>query len=238
MRKAELFSPTPWPLAVLGGLLAAAVAGAIGGCGSSTQGSSPGASSFGFHKAQKPVRASRPGQDLQDMVSAVSTVRNTPAVDLKFSLAQHPDLGQPLELDVAVVPGVPVPENLTVSFQVAEGLDILDGAQSEPVDKPVAGVPLRYVVKLLPKRDGIFTVTAAVTEDKASVTSTRLFAIPVIAGAGLSDATAAADSAAASRADSAAGSKADSKAASKTDSRAGTKADSKPQSKAESGKGA
>jgi len=179
-------------------------------------------STFHIRKAQKPVRATGSGQqDLRDMVSAVGTVRSTPAVDMKFSLLQHPDLGQPVELDVVVIPGNPLPENLTVSFQGGEGLDIVDGAQSEAVDKPVAGAPIRYVVKLVPKRDGIFTVTAAVTEDKANVTSTRLFAIPVIAGAGLSDAAAAASPAGAVTSVPSPNPKTSPKAGSRSDPKAG-----------------
>ena len=219
MRKTKSFGLNPWGLA-LSGLLVALMC-AVAGCGSSGPDNST-LSTFHIRKAQKPVRATGSGQlDLQDMVSAVATVRSTPAVDMKFALVQHADVGQPAELDVVVIPGNPLPENLIVSFQAAEGLDIVDGAQSEAVDKPVAGAPIRYVVKLVPKRDGIFTVTAAVTEDKASVTSTRLFAIPVIAGAGLSDAAPAAGPAAGPTTAPSPNPKASPKAGSRSDPKAG-----------------
>ena len=90
-----------------------------------------------------------------------------------------------MDLDVAVVPRTPVPESLSVSFQVVDGLDIVDGSQLERVDKLVDGTPIRHVVKILPKRDGVFTLTAVVSFVAANQDWSRTFSIPVIAGEGL-----------------------------------------------------
>jgi hypothetical protein len=43
------------------------------------------------------------------------------------------------------------------------------------------------VVKILPKRDGIFALTAVVSFTSANLDSSRTFSIPVIAGEGLPD---------------------------------------------------
>jgi hypothetical protein len=90
-----------------------------------------------------------------------------------------------MDLDVAVVPRDPVPDSLSVSFQVAEGLDIVDGSQLERVDKLVDGMPIRHVVRILPKRDGIFALTAVVSFAVSNQDWSRTFSIPVIAGEGL-----------------------------------------------------
>jgi len=106
-------------------------------------------------------------------------------VELKFALPSRPEVGQVMDLDVAVVPRDPVPESLSVSFQVTEGLDIVEGSQLERVDKLVDGTAIRHVVKILPKRDGIFALTAVVSFAMANQDWSRTFSIPVIAGEGL-----------------------------------------------------
>ncbi|HEX6506912.1 MAG TPA: hypothetical protein VF221_04700, partial [Chloroflexota bacterium] len=97
----------------------------------------------------------------------------------------RPEVGQPMDLEIAVVPRAPVPDTISASFQVADGLEIVDGSQLDRVDKVVEGTPIRHVVKVIPKRDGIFAVTAAVSFVQANQEWTRTFSIPVIAGQGL-----------------------------------------------------
>jgi len=49
----------------------------------------------------------------------------------------------------------------------------------------VDGTPIRHVVRILPKRDGIFALTAVVSFSESNQDWTRTFSIPVIAGEGL-----------------------------------------------------
>jgi hypothetical protein len=121
------------------------------------------------------------------MVAAVSASKAGPPVEMKFSLPTRPEVGQVMDIDVAVVPREPVPDNVSVSFQVVDGIDIVDGSQLEQVGNLVDGTPIRHVVKILPKRDGIFALTAVVSFATANQDSSRTFSIPVIAGEGLSD---------------------------------------------------
>jgi hypothetical protein len=121
------------------------------------------------------------------MVAAVSASKAGPPVELKFSLPTRPEVGQVMDIDVAVVPRAPVPDTVSVSFQVVDGIDIVDGSQVEPVGNLVDGTPIRHVVRILPKRDGIFALTAVVSFTSANLDSNRTFAIPVIAGEGLPD---------------------------------------------------
>ncbi len=121
------------------------------------------------------------------MVTAVSASKPGPPVEMKFSLPARPEVGQVLDLQVAVIPRAPVPDNLAVSFRTTDGLEIVDGSELERVDKLVDGAPLRHVVKVIPKRDGIFTVTAVVSFTQENQDTMRTFSIPVIAGEGLPD---------------------------------------------------
>jgi hypothetical protein len=184
MRKAEVFLRAGCLAVMTAGLVAG-----VSGCGSGDKpaATAPTAASTSA-KAHKPkgVSPARPGvEDLGDMVAAVSSAKAGPPVEMKFALLTRPEVGQVMDLDVAVVPRAPVPESLSVSFQVADGLDIVGGSQLERVDKLEDGAPIRHVVKILPKRDGVFALTAVVSFVVANQDWSRTFSIPVIAGEGL-----------------------------------------------------
>jgi hypothetical protein len=181
MRKPEVFLRAGY-LAVIAACLAASVAG----CGSGDKAATPPPGSSKAHKQSPKPAPAKPGEEaLGDMVAAVSSAKAGPPVELKFALPSRPEVGQVMDVDVAVVPRDPVPESLSVSFQVAEGLDIVDGSQLERVDKLVDGIPIRHVVRILPKRDGIFALTAVVSFAVSNQDWSRTFSIPVIAGEGL-----------------------------------------------------
>ncbi|HVW70621.1 MAG TPA: hypothetical protein VHB68_16700, partial [Steroidobacteraceae bacterium] len=67
------------------------------------------------------------------------------------------------------------------------------GADLEAVEKPVLGTVIRHVLQILPKQEGIFTLTAAVGVESPNDSVTRAFSIPVIVGAGLAEAAPKAD---------------------------------------------
>jgi hypothetical protein len=180
--RADGFWRAGW-LAILttGWLLGAA------GCGSGDQTAHGAASSSNAksHKQHKNEAATKPGeQPLADMVAAVSGSKGPP-VELKFSLPTRPEVGQVTEIDVAVVPRMPVPDSVSVSFQTGDGLDLVEGSQLERIEQLTDGSPVRHIVKVLPKRDGIFAVTAVVSFTAKNQDFNRTFSIPVIAGEGM-----------------------------------------------------
>jgi len=139
------------------------------------------------HKAKTAAAPGKPGEvSLGEMVAAVSNSKGPP-VELKFSVPVRPEVGQATEIDVALIPSQPLPDSVSISFQVVDGLDIVDGSQMERVDKLTAGTPIRHVLKVLPKRDGIFALTAVVSYTASNQEMNRMFSIPVIAGVGLTD---------------------------------------------------
>jgi hypothetical protein len=171
------------------GWLAAVAAGCVGaaGCGSGEQKAQTGATSVKSHKGKTAAAPGKPGEaSLGDMVAAVSASKGPP-VELKFSLPVRPEVGQATEIDVALIPSLPLPDSVAISFQVVDGLDIVDGSQMERVEKLTAGTPIHHVLKVLPKRDGIFSLTAVVSYTASNQEMNRMFSIPVIAGVGLTD---------------------------------------------------
>jgi hypothetical protein len=119
------------------------------------------------------------------MVSAVSGARTGPAsVQLKFELRERPDVAQPLDIDLVILPGSATVDRLYGRVEVADGLQLTEGAQIAPSDRPGDGIPVRHSIKVLPTRDGIFTVNAVVSVDSAGQSWSQTFSIPVIVGAG------------------------------------------------------
>jgi hypothetical protein len=153
----------------------------LAGCGSSS--SQGGAGGSGQKKTTHVVAkldpASRP---TTDMVAAVPTGKSGPPIDLKYELRELPEVGQPLDVDIAILPDGPAIAGVSGKFQSGEGLELVDGGDIPQVDKPAAGAVIRHVVRVLPQKDGIFTLSATVSVDVGNDSLTRVFAIPVMVG--------------------------------------------------------
>jgi hypothetical protein len=122
------------------------------------------------------------------MVSAVPA--NKPGavpLQVKFELRGRPDLGQPVDVDLMIVPLTGTMDRVSGKVQADEGLELVDGAQIPATERPVQGVPIEHLIKVLPKRDGIFTFSAILTVESGGQSSTETFSMPLIAGAGLTD---------------------------------------------------
>ena len=167
----------------LGPALAATVI--LLGCGSSE---TPGVAGAPAKPAAKPSKV-QPGNLVSpNMVSAASSARTGPAtVQLKFELRERPDVAQPLDIDVVILPASANLDRLSGRVEAEDGLKLAEGAQIAPTDRPVEGMPIRHSIKVLPTREGIFTVTAVVSLDAAGQSWSQTFSIPVIVGAGLPD---------------------------------------------------
>lgn len=125
-----------------------------------------------------------------DMVTAFSATRGPGLVDLKFKLTKRPAVGEPVEIDLALTPAVAL-ERLFARFQAADGLQIVSGAETEPFDRPAAGVPVKHKMTVTAKTDGIFYVTAVVLADSDKESIARSYSFPLIAGQGFTEAPAA-----------------------------------------------
>jgi hypothetical protein len=152
----------------------------LAGCGSSE----PDTAST-TQKSAKPG-AARNGRP--DMVAAVSSSKTPGNVELRFSIPQRPLIGQRADIQLSLTPSVEL-ERLVARFQVPEGgLELVAGAETPRIDHPPPGVEISHTLTIVPKADGIFNITAVVLTDSATESVTRTFSIPVIAGAGFSEA--------------------------------------------------
>ncbi len=88
-------------------------------------------------------------------------------------------------MDIAVLLEDPTIHRFYAQFQGGEGLSVADGGELVQVDKLAAGSVIRHVVRVVPKEDGIFALSATVAMDLANDSLTRTFSIPVIVGDGM-----------------------------------------------------
>lgn len=170
------------------------VAAAIGGCGSKE----PTGAATSAHRAPRPAS---PAQRLsRTMVSAVVANKSAAVpVQVKFSLGSRPTAAEPLDVGLVVLPTAATIDRISGKIVTDDGLDIVGGADITATDHPAEGVPLEHAVKLLPRRDGVFTFNAVITVDSGADTSTETFSMPLIVGAGISAAPPAPASAAGAR---------------------------------------
>jgi hypothetical protein len=102
-------------------------------------------------------------------------------VQVKFQLKDRPAIAQPLDVDVVIVPVYGNLERISGKFAGDDGLEMVGGQDLAPVEKPVEGTPIHHTVQVLPKRPGVFTLTATVTVDSEGQSSGQSFSTPVIA---------------------------------------------------------
>ena len=162
--------------------VALAIALALPGCNSQPDPTEPASTTAG---AAKPSAAAQ-----GDMVAAFSANRpQTGLVDLKFLISKRPQVGEPVEIELALTPAVQL-EGLFARFQAAEGLQLISGAETQHLEHPATGVPVGHHVTVLAKADGIYYLTAVVLADSEKESVARTFSIPIIAGLGQAEAAA------------------------------------------------
>src|SRR5579863_4607456 len=155
-------------------------------CGSSEPGAqSQTAAARNSHKVLDPAQALA-----RSMVSAATQTKPGSAplpVQVKFALRARPDVAQPLDIDLQIVPTASNLDRIFGKVEGDEGLELVGSDELAEAEKPVENTPIDRSIKVLPKHNGIYLVTASVSVDIGGQISTQTFQIPVIAGSGIPD---------------------------------------------------
>lgn len=127
-----------------------------------------------------------------NLVTAVVTGKaGAGLLQLKFELAAPPALGEPVDMDVVIVPTADNLDEISGTIQGEDGLDVIAGNTIAPVEKPTYGNPVHHALKVVAKRDGLYTLTANMSVATGGQVVNPVFAIPVIGGSGSSEGAAA-----------------------------------------------
>lgn len=151
------------------------------GSGESTNSASPTASTG---TAKKPPSAAQ--TTMRTMVRAFAANKSVAVpVQVRFQLQQRPAVGQPVDVNLVILPSSSTVDRISGQVQADDGLDVVEGAQIPAADRPAEGVPIAHTIKVVPKRDGIFTFSAVLNVDSGGHTATQTFSMPIIAGSGV-----------------------------------------------------
>ena len=113
------------------------------------------------------------------MVAAVSGGRNTEMISVHFALRAAPAVGQPLPVDIAIVPHRSF-KSIRAVFQGPESLGLSTGNHFEHLKEVGSEVVLKHNLSLLPTQEGLFLLTAAVDTEDEDGQLTRVYSMPVI----------------------------------------------------------
>jgi len=161
----------------------------LAGCGSKSEPAPTQA------KAAAPVRkVATPADSLSPyLVGAVTTAKSGAGLlQLKFELAARPTVGDPVDVDLVIVPQADNITQISGTVSGDEGLEVVSGDTIPPEEKVTFGTPIHHALKVRARRDGIFTLSAALTVESGGQMLAPVYSMPLIAGKGQADAGAAA----------------------------------------------
>jgi hypothetical protein len=113
------------------------------------------------------------------MVLAASQGKSQAPVDIKFDLAQKPKVGQPLEVNLALIAQVSA-SPATVQVNGTDGLAVAPGGQFD-IPSEEAGEVYKHTVSVTPEADGVLLLGVTVSLKHDDGTDTKTFTIPIIA---------------------------------------------------------
>jgi len=112
--------------------------------------------------------------------TAVATGKTSAPVDLQYDLLAKPDVGQPFEIELALLPRLAA-DTLEVEVSGIPGLTLVSGSSGR-FDGITAGE--RYTIKVLARADaaGLYYVNVVARMITKVQTEARTFSIPVVVG--------------------------------------------------------
>jgi hypothetical protein len=161
-------------------LLCTAVAAA--GCSNKDSDTAPPAKAVSHVRPRAPA-APKPGataaEQTAGMVQAAAQGKSQVPVELKFDITQRPKVGQPLDINLALIAQITAsPATIQVS-----GTDDVSVAGAKQFDIPSAeaGEVYRETVNVTPNAEGVVLLGVTVSLKHDEVLDQRVFSIPIIA---------------------------------------------------------
>lgn len=115
------------------------------------------------------------------MVSAVSGGKQGELLDLKFELKSRPQVGEPLTIDIALIPRVSS-EQLRATFIANDGLTVRSSEAPADYQNVQRDSMYRQELIVVPKENGVYFVNAVVMIQTEAGDVSRTFSIPVLVG--------------------------------------------------------
>jgi hypothetical protein len=114
------------------------------------------------------------------MPRAVGNGKPGAAVDIKYEFTAKPEVGKPVELQIALIPNAGV-DSMQATFSGMDGIT-LAGELTASVSNTKTGEPYKHSLSVLVNRSGVYYITVAVNTQISGASLGRTFAIPFVAG--------------------------------------------------------
>ena len=114
------------------------------------------------------------------MVTAAALGKSQAPVELKFDIAKKPKVGQPVDINLAMIAQVSA-NPATIQIAGADDVSIAPGANQFDIPSEEAGAVYRQTVSVTPNAEGVVLVNVTVLLKHDEVVDQRAFSIPVIA---------------------------------------------------------
>ncbi|HEY2465155.1 MAG TPA: hypothetical protein VGI32_13940 [Steroidobacteraceae bacterium] len=146
--------------------------------------SAPAANAMSHVVKPRAPAAPRPGataaEQTAGMVQAATQGKSSVPVELKFDIAQQPKVGQPLEVNLALVAQISASP---ATIQVAGSDDVAVAPSPNQFDIPSEepGEVYRETVHVTPNAEGVVLLGVTVLLKHDEIVDQRVFSIPIIA---------------------------------------------------------
>jgi hypothetical protein len=118
-------------------------------------------------------------EQTRGMVEAASQGKSQLPVQLKFELAQRPNVGQSLDINIAILPDIDA-SGADVVVAGGEGLSVAPGGSQFELGAVEVGGVYRRIVKVSPAATGVLLLNLTVSLKHDEMTESRAFSIPLI----------------------------------------------------------
>ena len=113
-------------------------------------------------------------------MEAAGQGKSSVPVELKFDIAQRPKVGQPLDIDLALIAQITA-SPATIQVSGADDVSVAPGTKQFDIASEEAGEVYRHTVNVTPNAEGVVLVSVTVLLKHDEVVDQRVFSIPIIA---------------------------------------------------------
>lgn len=131
-------------------------------------------------KAAAPPPPATAAEQTAGMVQAASQGKSLVPVELKFDIAQRPKVGQPLDIDLALIAQIPA-SLATIQVSGADDVSVAPGTKQFDIASEEAGEVYKHTVNVTPNAEGVVLLGVTVLLKHDEVVDQRVFSIPIIA---------------------------------------------------------
>ena len=122
----------------------------------------------------------KPEDPTAKMARAVGNGKPGAAVEIKYEIMTKPEVGQPTDVEIALIPGAGV-ETIDATISGMEGVTV-SGQLTANYSQVEAGRAYKHTFSLLPERNGVYYLTVAVSTKMGGASLGRTFSIPLAVG--------------------------------------------------------